>query len=180
MWLLTRRNATKTKHTQNMKNIPLISFAILFCVVFAFPSCNYENSDKWHYLITIHNNSDKAIIYQDFCISPEITFAKAQNIAANHSNRNEIAPGKAIDFVSNVPDHWEAFFHNLPKTDTLVLFIFDADSNKANIEEPCIVGYKLTLDFLRQMNWHIYYPPTPEMRDMEMTPSYEEIINGNN
>ncbi len=179
MWLLTCRNATKTKNTQNMKNIPLVSFAILFCVVFAFPSCNYENSDKWHYRITIQNNSDKAITYQDFYISPEITIAQAQSIAASYAGYS-IKPGMAEDFVSNVPDHWEAFFHNLPPTDTLVLFIFDADSYKTSIEKSCIVGYKLTLDFLRQMNWHIYYPPTPEMRDMEMTPSYEEIINGNN
>ena len=51
----------------------------------------------------------------------------------------------------------------------------DAEDND-DLEKGLVQVYEINYDDLGKIGWHIYYPPTPEMKDIKMWPPYEEAI----
>jgi len=75
--------------------------------------------------------------------------------------------------------HENALFAMFP-TDTMSIFFFDPDTlakyewETIRQEYKILVRYDLSHNDLKKLNWRIYYPPTEEMKDMKMYPSYGE------
>lgn len=81
-------------------------------------------------------------------------------------------------FIMSDHHNW---VRSLSESDTVRIFIFDKeylDNNDWSTvrEEYSILRYDLTLQNVHDFGNQLFYPPTPEMKDIKMWPPYEEVI----
>jgi hypothetical protein len=109
--------------------------------------------------LTIVNNSDKRIFYVEGVTYPDTSIGSynpvrsfAENGANPHSSNGITILGK-----------WEESFKELP-VDTLMIFIFDADTleqvpwDKIRSEYKILKRYDLSLQDLKDRDWKVVYP----------------------
>lgn len=71
---------------------------------------------------------------------------------------------------------------SLSDTDTIRVFVLDkkqydeTDWDTIRDQYQILQRYDFAKADLNFLGWHIAYPPTPEMKDIKMWPSYEEAI----
>jgi hypothetical protein len=128
------------------------------------------------YGIDVINNTDYAILTApglgpDWLSSyPDTTLSKLEPafFRVSPHTRNYIGNG----------DKWENVFPDLPK-DTLSIYIFSKDTfntygwRKVQEGYKILKRYDLSLDDLKKLNWTVTYPPTEEMKDIRMYPTYK-------
>ena len=72
--------------------------------------------------------------------------------------------------------------HSLSPSDTVSIFIFHTDTLMAypwetiRDEYKILVRYDLNWEDIRNVNYHILYPPTYEMERMHMWPPFKDVI----
>lgn len=77
------------------------------------------------------------------------------------------------------------FFRNILPSDTLSIFVMSNDSVKKysydgiSKENNILVRYDLGISDMHSLDFTFPYPPSPQMRDMKMYPSYEKLIENN-
>ena len=76
----------------------------------------------------------------------------------------------------------KAWPRSLSNTDTVRVFVLDKkqydETDWDTIRDQYLIlqRYDFAKADLNFLGWHIAYPPTPEMKDIKMWPSYEEAI----
>lgn len=124
--------------------------------------------------VTFYNNTDHDIGYYigmgggDGTVYPDTLLPNGYSHAGVYRNS---------DITINVEGTWAEWYGYL-KTDTLCFFILNSDTlNKYPWEEirkdyKILRRYDLSLQDLEYLEYKIYYPPTPKMRDIKMYPPY--------
>ena len=139
--------------------IRIIILLIMACISL----CACPEHEDEHRYITIINQSDKEIAYQElinwsdtsfYCSSHSISFLF--NIPANSSRMHE---------VNIRSSSWESYLNNGQIMD---IFVADAELYEEYWQQPCdtirkyvpiLHNYRLTLEDLQRMNWTVVYPP---------------------
>jgi hypothetical protein len=74
---------------------------------------------------------------------------------------------------------WKSLYSDLG-IDTMHIFVYDANFVDSlawtDAREHFLVRYDLSAQDVEYLNNRISYPPTPDMRNMKMFPSYEEVL----
>jgi hypothetical protein len=150
-----------------MKSIKLLLLLFIASVLFACPQI-----ENVHESILIVNKSHKNIVYQER-INPKDTFFYCSNSGIT-IRPHILADSSAINKSPIRPSGWEYY---LNKGQVMHLLIADKEIYDKYWLEPCdtihkyvpiLHRYQLTLEDLQRMNWTVIYPPTEEMKDMEM------------
>jgi hypothetical protein len=136
-----------------MKNIIYI-----IIITAIFNSC--IKLDGTDYRLKIKNNTSKYLYYNDQNGYPDTTIEEFNNISLKDSYL--IDPNSERRIPTQVP--WERIFEKNLKSDTLMIFIYDAavienttwDTVKAKY--MILKRYDLSLEDLQRMNWTITYP----------------------
>ncbi len=68
------------------------------------------------------------------------------------------------------------YYEDLDIQDTVVISLFDAQDPYKNDSECFLVRYHLSKEDLKKIKFCVCYPPTEDMKDFCMYPSYEEVI----
>ena len=133
---------------------------------------DYEDEDH-HYKIYFENRWDKPIVI--WAVMRRYPFNMYQPFNKLWRGGNVgviIQPGKNEHDYYKYESYYEDLFMD---GDSLHVFVYDSDDN--NRKEPLwfLVSYVLSLDDLHQLNYHIPYPPTENMKDIRMWPSYDVV-----
>lgn len=155
---------------------------------------------EYHFEVRMYNYSGHDIvsaIYRDydrnrFCINDEFpeTFFYGYDEATDELRAFEATEfiqkdneAETLMWYNETPGNYFYYNDNL-----LTVYIFHADTLRAHPwEEICekkkiLARYDITNEDLKKLRCSnslckIYYPPTPEMKDIKMWPSYEEILS---
>ena len=153
-----------------MKKLFLIIGSCLFVTTM---SCIRDTDDS-HYNILFHNEADYDVFIED---------GEGDYYDTSLSwMLNVMTPGWHLKVESHC-DNIDAFFswdtyESILKHDTLMVFVFNADTLSTYgwdyAKEHYMVAqrYDLSLSDLQNLNWRLTFPPTEEMRNMKMWPSY--------
>ncbi|MDO4880740.1 MAG: hypothetical protein Q3983_05620 [Capnocytophaga sp.] len=144
-----------------MKKARLLILLSFFCL----------QCDKF-YDLQIYNNTDRTI---NIYIADIDTYYPDTLLPLGSNRLREIKINETLYETSMV--QWNNILKNLPK-DTLSIFIFNTDTlNKYSWEEirrnyKILKRYDLSIQDLENLDYKVYYPPTPEMSHMKMYPKY--------
>ncbi len=153
-----------------MKKIILI---ICSCMLFTAMTCTKDSDDAHHHIL-FYNGADYDIFVDRSFDYPDTSLLRTQNVMApgwdlgvkSHNSNNEALTSRGT---------YESKFCNL---DTLIVFVFNADTLSIRgwdyVKDHNIVAqrYDLSLSDLRYLNWKLTFPPTEEMRNIKMWPTY--------
>ncbi len=84
----------------------------------------------------------------------------------------KIQPGCIDDELMTRRDYYEY----LDIQDTVVIGLFDAQDPYKNDSECFLVRYYMSKEDLKKIKFCVCYPPTEDMKDFCMYPSYDEVI----
>ena len=71
----------------------------------------------------------------------------------------------------------DGFYENwFEDGDSLYIAVFDSDRNNENDSPRFLFSYLLSINDLQKVNFHLTYPPTENMKDLHMWPSYEDVM----
>ena len=168
------------------KTVLLMMIATIFSV---FSCRHYYFEDETHHRrIHFINWGNKAIYirgmidrnwYPDPFISHSLerfNHINLQDEILAH-NFGKIMPGKInYDLMDLLDDYYE--YHIVDK-DSVVFSVFDGEHLEANDSDSFIVCYLLSLEDLKKLHFQVSYPPTEDMKDVYMYPSYDEVIRQN-
>lgn len=135
-------------------------------------SCHNELTPD--YFLTLTNNSNEAIT-GGWSTDPDRT------TLAVFINPKESA---WIKYGVEKPGSWRSVFREL-ETETITFYVFKGNlyeirSGVYYIEEHpelvVLVRYDFTLQDLEQLEWNFSYPPSPEMKNIQMEPPYSHFI----
>lgn len=126
-------------------------------------SCDY------YYPLYFYNTSKQNVsiyLHETSPMYPDTVFTQ-KNVIVMQSN--------TYSYDYGIP--WNKVYKDF-KIDTMSVFFFDTDTlNKYPWEEirkdyKILRRYDLSLQDLEYLEYKIYYPPTPKMRDIKMYPPY--------
>jgi hypothetical protein len=123
-------------------------------------------------VITVYNNSKVDILYYIATGGGGTVFPDTILSLENYCSEIESNKFRSIEYTP-LSDIYKS-----GKTDTLCLFILDADTVKRytweeiRSEYKILCRYDLSLKDFKRLKYHIYYPPTEAMKDMKMYPPY--------
>jgi hypothetical protein len=162
-----------------MKKISILLILTPFFLCF---TCVEHEGENCHYSIVFVNNADKTLyvnrltdtILSKYANNPYNNLCKTLPHEVNETGLNNVSNG--------VFYCWESSFNDINEipSDTLMVYIFDEEVLKNNswgvvVENYMILQrYDLSLPDLQKLNWHVFYPPTEEMKNMKMYPKYGE------
>jgi len=146
----------------------------IFLILLSFPSCKNSNFPDKSYDIQIDNNSNKTIkvylalerafIYPDTLIEKEMPAKGFRTINPNRSTY----------FDSRIT--WQEIYNKYLPSDTLSIYIFDADTINSydwqtiRKEYKILSRYDLSLDNLKYLGYRIAYPIDNRMNGIKMYP----------
>lgn len=119
-----------------------------------------------------YNNSDK-----DVCLY--LGVAKRENGGSLYPDTmiSEVKTMSGSVSLSKNGGYFYYMYNRYKVSDTLCLFIYDADTVNAYSWEEIKSGYKILQRYdldIKELDRPIYYPPTEEMKDIPMYPPYEQ------
>ena len=152
-------------------------FSIL--MLYLNSGCGEKEGPNCHRTIIFNNVSNKELVINPGLNYPDtIDFANSGGYALNEGYW--VQPNEINKRALRLRYCWESYFeHGTIPSDTLMIFVFDAEVVK-NI--PWIEVYKnyhvlkrydLSLSDLHLLNWRISYPPTELMQTIKQYPPYE-------
>jgi|AntDeeMinimDraft_5_1070356.scaffolds.fasta_scaffold02449_5 hypothetical protein len=145
------------------KNILLLNIVILVT------SCCVKNTENCHKIITVVNNTDKAIYVKGNYRYPNTdAYKNSQNplnsgyskVLAHESSQGH---NKSETALPSFGDCYEAIYSSLIESDTMMVYIFDGPTletkgyNYIKENELVLKRYDLTLKDLDSLNWTITY-----------------------
>ncbi len=68
------------------------------------------------------------------------------------------------------------YYEKININDSIVVCLFDARFPNKKCSECFLVRYHLSKEDLKKIKFCVCYPPTEDMKDFYMYPSYEEVI----
>lgn len=140
---------------------------LLLCMLF-FIILSCKDDERYHEKMYFDNTSNSPVYIE---WSSSVLSCLLSERAKNHWY-DHVYPKKSIVLYNF--DTWESFF--LHSSDTMRIYI--ADAEKVNVDDTTnlLVRYDLSLYDLQELNWHLTYPPSIDMKDMTMTPSFDSLF----
>ena len=85
----------------------------------------------------------------------------------------KIMPGKT-DY--DLMDLERTYYESLKDKDSVAISVYDGERVEANDSDNFIVCYLLSSEDLKKLHFQVSYPPTEDMKDVYMYPTYEEVL----
>ena len=145
-----------------------LKFVILLSAIFTLTAC----PEKGILSFGFENNSDVDVYIYLGAIERKYGGTLYPDTAISEVRAGTPVPRGSIRYGNSF--HEEVWIY----TDTLCLFIFDADIYNTYSWEEIKSGYKilkrydLTLEDFRRLGWRISFPPTEDMRGIRMFPPF--------
>ena len=106
------------------------------------------------------------------------------DIGGNENNTAKIilSQGDGYFVLAESLGSLESTFYAMFPNGIMQLKLYNSEILVCNSEyndelDKCLLQeYEISFDDLEKLGWHLYYPPTPEMKDIKMWPPYEEVI----
>lgn len=130
--------------------------------------------------------------FTPFCVDgefPEVFFTiyDGEEVKMTHTATEWILEDNEKMEIVWFPGYPEEYFKELGR-DTLTVYFFHADTLRAHPWEEIrekkqiLARYDITRTEMYNLRsngglFYIYYPPTPEMKEIRMWPSYDEILS---
>jgi hypothetical protein len=139
---------------------------LLLVVITACPELDYKHSFKFT------NNSISDVFVYLGVVSKELGGSLYPDTSIA-----EVRCG--ISFRKNESSYY-SYNREYQASDTLCLFVFDADTfnlynwDEIKAEYKVLRRYDLSLNDFQRLNWQIYYPPNEAMREVKMYPPYKD------
>ena len=146
----------------------------IFILIVLITSC----SDKErHYRVCFVNNTDFPIrVFNQRGTSPlhYVEWIRENNpcyyVPANSTNESTLSPGLG----------W--YFERLYEGVDATIFVLDAKYsyieviNRESDEGIILVRYDMSLQDFKDLDWEISFPPDERMKNIRMSPPYEEVV----
>ena len=154
-------------------------FILFLLIAFVVSGCDLLRSIISYHGIFMRNDTNKSIVVwgtYDQTIGTRLPDERPVCESIVPSAHMEISP---FVHIMVQKDDWPK---SLSDTDTIRIVVFDSEKFEKTDWEAIRDQYLILqrYDFskadLNFLGWHIAYPPTPEMKDIKMWPSYEEAI----
>jgi len=145
----------------------LLKFIILIFVFLTFTSCDYYHSFDF-----INNSTHDVYLFLGV-IDKDLSRSLYPDTAITRNMWGRINRGESMDYFYSdaIKDPW---------TNTVCLFILDADTIKSYSWEEIQDGYKVLQRYdispenIKALKYKIPYPPSEAMKNMKMYPPYGE------
>ena len=106
------------------------------------------------------------------------------DIGGNENNTAKIilSQGDGYFVLAESLGSLESTFYAMFPNGIMQLKLYNSEILVCNSEyndelDKCLLQeYEISFDDLEKLGWNLYYPPTPEMKDIKMWPPYEEVI----
>jgi len=152
-----------------MKNLLYLFF---LCESFlGVASCRPEEDETHHYKIHVENDWSKGVFIDYSCSKYDTIYTTNGSFDPEEC----LLPDKTTHLSIGSRTTWENFFSR-PDNDTLHMYLLDAESVFTRLDKSLLVRYDLSLQDLRCLDWQITFPPTEEMKDIHMWPSYDAVV----
>ena len=157
-----------------------ILLAITPIIISAFTCYNYPDyeDESHHYKIYFENCWDKPIVVWStkdcYYLNNPCTMYVPFNKLWKYENQGEVIyPGRIDGDYIKHDGYYEDWFE---EGDSLYIAVFDSDRNNENDSPRFLFSYLLSINDLQKVNFHLTYPPTENMKDLHMWPSYEDVM----
>lgn len=155
----------------------------LIATLFSTNSCHKLHEDENHHFRIHFENCWKAPLFIWYDIdwhwydNPWEQYDSFIEKPIHESERwHRLQPG---DIDSDLMEHNEYYECALQRGDSVVISVFSAEHPELKDSECFLVRYHLSKEDLQKVNFHVSYPPTENMRDCYMQPSFDEVIEQN-
>ncbi|MBQ5972018.1 MAG: hypothetical protein IJL45_06410 [Prevotella sp.] len=149
------------------------AFYFLLCLMIygCFPEVEtiYVVNNSSQKILALHALASDTLLPKDTIINPE-----TKRIWLKEYDAVPINP------LSTEPIEQEFIINGISKTfvfilspDTIAKYTWDVVRENNNI----LARYCITPKYLKENKWKVQYPPAPWMKELEMYPSYDEIIS---
>ncbi|OJU51547.1 MAG: hypothetical protein BGN96_07925 [Bacteroidales bacterium 45-6] len=148
------------------------SLSLLFCVLLV--ACESGG----HHEISFVNNSDRDIYVDWSDVYPDTTRAQWYLMVLNAESYKILSHNTSTKALSVDKDSWENTFRQGIPSDTVMVFIYDANLLEAHqghsgrLYDFVIQRYDLSFQDIESLNWTLTYPPSSKMSKMKMYPPY--------
>ena len=156
------------------KSVIFVLVSMLFFVISCRPLKEDENhhfkiriKNNWNYPIAVWHFVDWRWNSNPFDKNFKLFYDKPIDEGCP-----KIQPGCIDDELMTSRDYYE----RLEINDTVVIGLFDAQDPYKNDSECFLVRYYMSKEDLKKIKFCVCYPPTEDMKDFYMYPSYEEVI----
>ena len=91
-------------------------------------------------------------------------------------------PHERTSYMSIVNEEWDEFLRKTLPRDTMSIFVINNDTLRkygyemVREKNMIVVRYELSTSNIRELDYTIPYPPSPQMKDMRMSPKYESLL----
>lgn len=95
-------------------------------------------------------------------------------------------PHERTSYMSIVNEEWDEFLRKTLPRDTMSIFVINNDTLRkygyemVREKNMIVVRYELSTSNIRELDYTIPYPPSPQMKDMRMSPKYESLLKNQN
>lgn len=168
-----------------MTRIKVLSICCLTIMLFARLQCakDLPEDNNHHQKIMFVNNTEHEL-YLFMSYNPDMFVEKSLDfkVVLHQGGINKVSPFETNGRVLSMMDsYWETVFEREKEFNSDTLWLYVLDAYKLEVEknygfDAALECYGLTLADLRKVNWKLTYPPTEEMKEIKMFPSFEEVI----
>jgi hypothetical protein len=138
-------------------------------------SCREKFDPNFHHYVFFVNDSDQHLYVGKTMSSSSLVYAHSADSVCRFGN---------ITIMEELFNHGGTSYDDYDEEEFFQICVFDEVSYPnypekerfAYYELHTILTWEITLSDLRRLNWRLTFPPTENMKDLTMTPSYEEII----
>lgn len=140
--------------------------SILGIISFVIISC--KDDERYHEKMYFVNTSNSPVYVEwNSSLLPYLLSKRAINHWYDYAS-----PMKSVVMYNF--DTWESYF--LHSSDTMRIYVADADKVIADDTTNLLARYDLSLFDLIDLNWRVSYPPSLNMKNMTMTPSFDSLF----
>ncbi|MBO1734974.1 MAG: hypothetical protein DBY16_01625 [Coprobacter sp.] len=164
------------------KQIKLLNYKKTVCCIFIITlsillsGCpKYENNVNCHYSFDLINNSNKSFYITLGTPAYHNSFKSA---LANKTNCWVDKNMRKPDLLF-MTDCWESTFEQKHGLDTLIFYLIETDILEGRTEEEIknndliLQRYYFSFEDIKNLNFKITYPPSPDMKNIKMEPLYK-------
>lgn len=162
------------KHTIHKLSL-LLSIIVLLC------SCELREDEDHHFKIYFENHWTRSVYLWDdidwhWYDNPfEEIFDKDWEETVCVTKRCREVPSGSVDdeFMKRDRDYYE---DALEDGDSVVICVFDVEKAEEKDSACFFVRYHMSKEDLQKVHFRVSFPPTEEMKDFYMSPSYDEVV----
>lgn len=155
---------------------------VMFCILNTSLMCTVSEDENHHTTIHVLNQSDSTVYIFDDVISQGMLNHLSFSTIMHQGEGVKAFPNEWNSSAMRLYGSYYEYAFN-KQYDSLWVYFLDAYTLEveSNFTNDAVRGcYVLSLNDLMSLNWKIVYPPTEEMKNVKMIPSYEEWTKSSN